>query len=164
MYDVRRRIVTIVERHLDEILEQLMTIYADEITVVANADEARLRRIRGTVRKTLLAFLGIYADPASPARALLEETRSITVERAGEEFTHEDIVAMLRIARHVMFGMTRAFVTRELTLDEQAEPDLNDALEAFLLELERPQIVLDPVREAVGNLLAYAESSGQDLH
>src|SRR5687767_4140744 len=116
MEQIRREIATIVERHLDEILDQIMVIFRAEIPQVAEADDARARRVRGSVRQTLLAFLGVYADPTSPARVLLDEARKVTIDKAGDDFDRSDIIAMLRIARHVVFGMTRGFVSRELTL------------------------------------------------
>ncbi len=163
MDDIRRRIATIVERHLDEMIDQIMVIFSAEIPSVANADEGGQRRVRGSVRHALLAFLGVYADPASPARVLLEEARRVTMDRAGEEFDRGDIVAMLRIARHVVFGMTRAFVTRELEVAEEDEADVDAALEAFLSELERPEHRVAQAEEAVTHLLQMAEAEGSDV-
>ena len=163
MTETRREIARIVEHHLDEILDRTIAAYREEIPSLRGADDNALERVRESTRRATLGFLALYADPDSPARLILNEARRATVDRAGETYDRDEIVAMIRIGRQVVFHSAREFVAQELGHDAAREEDVRTSLEAFLNELERAEQLIPPADDAVHHLLANAEAEEPDL-
>jgi hypothetical protein len=152
-----------VEHNLEEILDRTMDAFAAEIPNVAAAPEAIRRRVREGTRRAMLAFIALYADPDSPARTVLSEARRVTIDRAGEDFEREDIVAMLHVARIVVYRSTRDFVAASKGSDPATDAEIEAALVAFLDELERTEQALPQTDDAVHHLLVAAEGEEPDL-
>lgn len=161
MPTARHAVARVVERHLEEILDRSMQAFSAELESVRKADEDVLVRTRAAVRRVVLSFLLIYAEPRASSRILVDESRRATVERAGEMFPREEILTMLRIARQVVFSSTREFASAELTEDDAV--DIDEALEGFLDELERDERTIEPADHAVRDLLASVEDQEPDL-
>jgi len=160
---VRRRIATIVEEHLDEILDRTMDAFDAELPSVANATQAERHGVRESVRRAVLAFLTLYAEPESSAREQLARARVATVDRAGESFDLEDIVAMLRLSKHVVFQTARALVDAELGDAPERDNEVRKALEAFLDELAQTAELPLPRADAVTSMLASFEDEDPDF-
>lgn len=163
MPNIRRRITAIVEENIDEILDRTMDAFVAELPSVANAAPAVRRGVRESVRRALLAFLTLYAEPESSAREQLVRARQATIGRAGESFELDDIVAMLRLSRRVVFHTTRALVEAEEGGPTGSGSEIRTALEAFLDELERTGEPVLPHADAVGTLLASFENEEPDF-
>jgi hypothetical protein len=163
MEDIRREIARIVELHLEEILDRTMDALVTEIPAVARQDDDVRALVRASTRHATLAFLALYADPESPARLMLGEARRATVDRAGEIFRRDEILAIIRTARQVVFQAARGYVNAERGSDPEREQDASGALEAFLNELENDESNLGTSRDAVGDLLLAAEREDPDM-
>lgn len=165
MKAIRAEIASIVERHIEEILDDTMRAYAAEIPRLAGANAADLARARASTRRATLSFLALYADPGSPAHLLLDDARRATTDRAGEIFDRDEIVAMVRVARQVIVQRARGYVAAELGPEDVArrQRDVEEALNAFLAELERTEQVAPEIDDALHHLLAQAEKEGPDV-
>lgn len=164
MDDIRRLVTRVVEEHLEEILDVTMATIVNEVPAVARQPDEVRDLVRASTRHTTLAFLALYADPESPARLMLSEARRATVDHAGEIFAMDEILAIIRTARQVIFQLGRQYVNAERgSADPQSEREASEALEAFLTELERDETALGPSRDAVGDLLRTAEREEPDL-
>jgi len=161
--ETRRAIARIVESHLDEILDRVMAAYEVEVPSVAASTDATKRRVRESTRRASLAFLALFADPETPARQVLNEARNATVDRAGEMFERDDIIAMIRVGRQVVYQSARTYVRDHVTVDPAHEDEMSVALEAFMRELERTEELLPQADDALQHLLASAETEGPDL-
>lgn len=161
--NVRRTIARIVEHHLDEILDRVMAAYRSEIPAVRAAPESVLARVRQSTRRATQAFLALYADPESPARQVLNEARNVTVDRSGELFDREDIIAMIRVGRQIIFTSARGYVRAEVAVDPAHEHEMAEALEAFMRDLERTEELLPKADDALHELLAAAENEEPDI-
>jgi len=164
MEDIRRLVTRVVELHLEEILDQTMEAIVREVPAVARQNDDVRALVRASTRHTTLAFLALYADPESPARLMLTEARRATVDHAGEIFQLEEIQAIIRTARQVIFQSARAYVNAERGHDDpESERQATEALESFLNELEREENTIGRSRDAVGDLLRAAEREEPDL-
>src|SRR5947208_736372 len=133
---LRKQIAEIVERHVDDIVDETIAAYIRQIPTCATATADQLKMIRAATKRTTLAFIQMYADPNSPSRPFVEAARSATVERAGEEFEHDAISAMIDIGRRTVYAGARRFVEQELKVPESQSAQIRAALEAFLTEME----------------------------
>ena len=164
MEDIRRLVTRVVEQHLEEILDVTMQTIVSEVPAVARQPDEVRDLVRASTRHTTLAFLALYADPESPARLMLSEARRATVDHAGEIFAMDEILAIIRTARQVIFQLGRQYVNAERgSADPQSEREASEALEAFLTELEREESTMGKTRDAVGDLLLAAEREEPDL-
>ena len=164
MEDIRRLVTRVVELHLEEILDQTMEAIVREVPAVARQNDDVRALVRASTRHTTLAFLALYADPESPARLMLTEARRATVDHAGEIFQLDEIQAIIRTARQVIFQSARAYVNAERGHDDpESERQATEALESFLNELEREENTIGKSRDAVGDLLRAAEREEPDL-
>jgi hypothetical protein len=164
MEDIRRLVTRVVEEHLEEILDITMETIVREVPAVARQPGDVRELVRASTRHTTLAFLALYADPESPARLMLSEARRATVDHAGEVFAMDEILAIIRTARQVIFQLGRQYVNAERgSVDPESEREVTEALESFLNELEREETTLGSARDAVGDLLRAAECEEPDL-
>src|SRR5437899_4249098 len=113
MEDIRRLVSRVVELHLEEILDATMDAVVREVPAVARQDDEVRALVRASTRHATLAFLALYADPDSPARLMLSEARRATVDHAGEIFQLDEILAIIRTARQVIFQSARTYVNAE---------------------------------------------------
>lgn len=163
MSDVRREIARVVEAHLDEMLDVLLDEYRRRIPRFAAASPQVQANVREGTRRATLAFLTIFSDPERPARPLLAEARRIADGAAAAPFEREDLLAMVRIARPLIFSEARAHVVAALGTDPARTADISQALDAFLQELVSTGERLEPSDDAIAEFLARAEAEGQDL-
>src|SRR5437868_6019541 len=164
MEDIRRLVARVVEQHLEEILDVTMDAIVREVPAVSRQPDEVRELVRASTRHTTLAFLALYADPESPARLMLSEARRATVDHAGEIFAMDEILAIIRTARQVIFQLGRQYVNAERGgVDPEAEREVTEALESFLTELEREENILGKTRDSVGDLLRAAEREEPDL-
>src|SRR5258706_6370605 len=158
MEDIRRLVTRVVEEHLEEILDVTMATIVREVPAVTRQPDEVRELVRASTRHTTLAFLALYADPESPARLMLNEARRATVDHAGEIFQMDEILAIIRTARQVIFQSARTYVLAERGgVDPESERQVTDALESFLTELEQEENTIGQARDAVGDLLLAAE-------
>jgi hypothetical protein len=160
---IRKDVVQLVERHLDEILDRLLEAMSSRVPAVAAAPTETRERVRSNARLAILAFIGLYADPDAPARLMLSEARRATVERSGEPFGSGEIVTMLHVGRDVVLKEARAYLREELGEQPALEADLERALDVFVNELERGEQSASPLGDSLNELLLAAESEGPDL-
>src|SRR5687767_15170657 len=160
---LRRRIVEIVETHLDEIVEETMRAYLREIPAVASAPPATLGAMREATARTTRAFLRTYADPGSPMREQLDRARRATFERAGETFARGDIAEVIRVGRLAVYAASRRFIERDLVVGEQDRKELQEQLDAFLDDLARSENVVHLSPDVLGDWLRRAEQEGPDV-
>ena len=164
MEDIRRQVARVVELHLEEILDATMDAIVREVPAVARQNDEMRSLVRASTRHATLAFLALYADPDSPARLMLNEARRATVDHAGEIFQLDEILAIIRTARQVIFQSARAYVNAERgSVDPESERQVTEALEAFLTELESEENTIGRSRDAVGDRLRAAEREEPDL-
>jgi hypothetical protein len=164
MEDIRRLVSHVVELHLEEILDTTMDAIIREVPAVARQDDEVRSLVRASTRHATLAFLALYADPDSPARLMLTEARRATVDHAGEIFQLDEILAIIRTARQVIFQSARTYVLAERgAVDPESERQVTEALESFLTELESEENTIGKARDAVGDLLRAAEREEPDL-
>ena len=164
MEDIRRLVGRVVELHLEEILDATMDAIIRDVPAVARQNDEVRSLVRASTRHATLAFLALYADPDSPARLMLNEARRATVDHAGEIFQLDEILAIIRTARQVIFQSARTYVNAERGgADPDSERQVTDALESFLTELESEENVIGKARDAVGDLLRAAEREEPDL-
>lgn len=145
------------------ILDRVIAAYKAEIPAVRAAPDAVTARVRQSTRRATQAFLALYADPETPARQMLNDARNATIDRAGELFDREDIIAMIRVGRHIIFQSAREFVRAEVAVDAEHETEMAGALEDFMRELERTEELLPQTDDAIHVLLASAENEGPDI-
>ena len=164
MEDIRRLVSRVVELHLEEILDATMDAVVREVPAVARQNDEVRSLVRASTRHTTLAFLALYADPESPARLMLNEARRATVDHAGEIFQMDEILAIIRTARQVIFQSARTYVLAERgAVDPESERQVTEALESFLTELEQEENTIGKARDSVGDLLRAAEQEEPDL-
>ena len=164
MEDIRGIVSRVVELHLEEILDATMDAIVREVPAVARQNDEVRSLVRASTRHATLAFLALYADPDSPARLMLNEARRATVDHAGEIFQMDEILAIIRTARQVIFQSARAYVLAERGgVDPESERQVTEALESFLTELESEENTIGKARDAVGDLLRAAEREEPDL-
>src|SRR5215831_18249352 len=129
MSDIRRDVARVVEEHLEEILDRTMEAIVREVPAVARQTDDVQALVRASTRHATLAFLALYADPESPARLMLNEARRATVDHAGEIFQLEEIHAIIRTARAVIFQLGRSYVNAERGAeDPTSEAEATQAL------------------------------------
>ena len=164
MEDIRLLVSRVVEEHLEEILDATMDAIVREVPAVARQNDDVRSLVRASTRHATLAFLALYADPDSPARLMLNEARRATVDHAGEIFQLDEILAIIRTARHVIFQSARTYVNAERGhVDPESERQATEALASFLNELEQDESTLGKSRDSVGDLLRAAEREDPDL-
>lgn len=164
MENVRRSVARVLESHLDEILDVTMDSIVREVPAVARQNDEVRVLVRASTKQATLAFLAIYANPATPRREILDQARRATVDRAGEIFQRDEILMIIGTARHVIFQLGRTFVHAEYgDLDPDSEKELAEALASFLSELERADEQFVPRRDPLEELLRTAEREGPDL-
>src|SRR5437660_2758204 len=164
MEDIRRLVSRVVDLHLEEILDATMDAIVREVPAVARQGDDVRSLVRASTRHATLAFLALYADPDSPARLMLNEARRATVDHAGEIFQMDEILAIIRTARQVIFQSARTYVLAERGgVDPESERQVAEALESFLTELESEENTIGKARDTVGDLLRAAEREEPDL-
>jgi len=163
MSAIRGAIARIVERNLESILDATMDGFIAEIPRIKESSPEARARVRASTRRATLAFLALYADAESPARMLLDEARRATIDRAGEAYEREEILAMFRIARHTIFHRARDLVQAEMGHDLAREEDTKVALEAFIAELEQNESLFPQADDALHHLLVEAEREEPDV-
>src|SRR5437763_3855200 len=148
MEDIRRLVGRVVELHLEEILDATMDAIIRDVPAVARQNDEVRSLVRASTRHATLAFLALYADPDSPARLMLNEARRATVDHAGEIFQLDEILAIIRTARQVIFQLGRQYVNAERGRDDpESERQASEALESFLTELEREESTMGKTRD-----------------
>jgi hypothetical protein len=163
MDEVRAAIAKIVQGHLDEILVKTMDAFDAGIPSVANASPDVRELVRESTRRAVTSFFTLYADETSPGRETVGRARRATIERAGELFEKEDILAMMRIARQVIYQTARTYVRRQVEVDPELSEEIVHALDGFMNELERVEELLPRTPDAVEQFLRAAESEGTDI-
>ena len=161
---VRARIAEIVERHLDDIVDETMRAYVQQVPSVARASLDEQGIVRAATTHATKAFIDLYAGSSGPARDLVDRARAATIERSGEIFDRSDIVEMIRVARRTIFASARMFVEREIAVTEDQRAEVQRQLDAFLDELERSDDIVTHVPpDALTEWLARAEQEEPDL-
>lgn len=161
---LRKQIAEIIEQNLGEIVDATMQAYVREIPAVATAPAGALRAIRASTMRATSAFVSMYADPASPADPFVKRARAVTIERAGEILEHDDILELIRVGRATIFRTARDIVARELVVPPDTRTELEQALDAFLTELERSESLVPTVGpDALNQWLSAAEIEEPDI-
>lgn len=162
MDPVRARIGVLLHEHLDELLHVVLAAFERSIPRVAACnDTEREMVVRGT-SAALRSFARLIADHEEPAAPLLSYARTATIERAGEVFTKDEILEMMKIARQVLVHTMREIAGAELGLTDVQRAQLDATLDAFLSEIGRAEGEIVPAT-SVDLLLAAAEDDEVDL-
>ncbi len=164
MATLRARIVDIVERNLEILVDASMSAYVREIPSVATASAKQLRTVRAATTRAMRAFLEMYRDPETPPQPYLDQARAATIERAGEIVDRDDIVAMIRIGRRAIVDAARSAVQDELAIPRPQREELEEELDAFVQELERAdEKVATVTPDVLTRWLSRAELDEPDL-
>lgn len=161
---IRKQIADIVEKHIEEIIDETMAAYIRQIPACATATAEQLKMIRAATTRATLAFIRMYADPHSPARPFIQSARAATVERAGEVFERNDIGEMIDIGRRTVYSAARRIVDRELEIPDDQRMQIRNALDAFLTEMERAdEVDMHVTPDVLMQWLNRAETEEPDI-
>lgn len=159
-----RALADLVLADLEAIVDRARAAYLDRVPKMQRLDPKRLDDVLEATRRTMREFCRYYLEGTLDAEGW-RKVRDATIERAGETFTHEEILEIVDIAKSI--GMeaidTLAGKHPDLTAAERAK--LTKALDRYVAELadqeDRLRRLSSPDRlEAI---LSDLESEGADL-
>jgi len=149
---------------LEGIVERTRAAYVDRVPKIRRLDPKRLDDLLEATRRTMREFCRYYLEGTLDV-AGWRKVRDATIERAGETFTHEEILEIVDIAKAIgMETIERlAEAHPSMTVTERAK--LTKALERYVTELgeqeDRLRQLSSPAR--LDAILSDLESEGADL-
>lgn len=149
---------------LESTVERTRAAYLERIPRLRQVSPKTLDAVLEATRRTMALFCRYYLEGTLDSDAW-RTVRDATVERAGETFTHAEIIDIVDIARSVGGEVIDGLAERhpELTADERAK--LVKAMDRYVTELaeqeDRLRALSSPSR--LDDILVDLENEGADL-
>ena len=119
---------------LESIVDRARAAYLERVPKIRQLDELTLDKVLEATRRTMREFCRYYLEGTLDAEGW-RKVRDATIERAGETFTHEEILEIVEIAKSIGMDVIEhlAATHPELTAGERAK--LTKALDRYVAEL-----------------------------
>lgn len=149
---------------LESIVDRARAAYLERVPKIRRLDAATLDKVLEATRRTMREFCRYYLKGTLDAEGW-RKVRDATIERAGETFTHEEILEIVEIAKSIGMDVIDQLADAhpELTAAERAK--LTKALDRYVTELgeqeDRLRRLSSPDR--LDAILSDLENEGADL-
>lgn len=149
---------------LDAIVERARAAYLERVEKIRRLDPKTLDAVLEATRRTMREFTRYYLEGTLDSTGW-RKVRDATIERAGETFSHDEIVEIIGIARSIGMEAIETLASKhpELTAVERAK--LTKSLDRYVTELgereDRLGRLSSPAR--LDDILIDLENEGADL-
>ena len=154
----------IIEADLGSVVERARDAYLDRIPRLRDVPAATLDGVLEATRRTMALFCRYYLDGTLHSEAW-RTARDATVERAGELFSHEEILDIIDIARTVGTQTIDELAARHPELSDDERARVITAMDRYVTELavqeDRLRKLASPSR--LLDMLVDLEREGADV-
>ena len=149
---------------LEAVVARTRAAYLDRIPRLRQVPSATLDEVLEATRRTMALFCSYYLEGTLDSEAW-RTVRDATIERAGETFTHAEILDIVDIARSIGAETIEAFAQRHPELSPRDRAEVVKAMDRYVTELaeqeDRLRSFASPSR--LDDILIDLEAEGADL-
>ncbi|HEX8001762.1 MAG TPA: hypothetical protein VF519_03615 [Mycobacteriales bacterium] len=149
---------------LEAIVDRARVAYVDRVPKIRRLDAATLDRVLEATRRTMREFCRYYLEGTLDAEGW-RTVRDATIERAGETFSHEEILEIVDIAKSIGMDTIEHLAETHPQLSPAERAKLTKALDRYVTELgeqeDRLRRLSSPDR--LDAILSDLEDEGADL-
>lgn len=149
---------------LESVVERTRTAYLDRIPRLRQVSPAQLDAVLEATRRTMALFCRYYLEGTLDSDAW-RAARDATVARAGETFSHAEILDIIDIARTIGAETIEHFAERHPDLSDEVQTEAVKAMDRYVTELaeqeDRLRTLSSPSR--LDAILSDLEDEGADL-
>ncbi|HVF06104.1 MAG TPA: hypothetical protein VNA20_14780 [Frankiaceae bacterium] len=154
----------VIAADLETTVERARTAYLDRIPRLRDVSPATLDAVLEATRRTMALFCRYYLDGTLRSEAW-RTVRDVTVERAGELFSHAEILEIVDIARSVGSQTIDELAGRHPELSDEERHRVVSAMDRYVSELavqeDRLRRLAQPSR--LHDMLVDLEREGADV-
>lgn len=149
---------------LESIVDRTRDAYVERVPKIRRLDAQSLDAVLEATRRTMREFCRYYLEGTLDAEGW-RKVRDATIQRAGETFSHEEILEIVEVARSIGMETIETLAAKhpELTTAERAK--LTKALDRYVTELADQEDKLRKLSspDRLDAILSDLESEGADL-
>lgn len=159
-----RALADLILGDLESVVERTRAAYLDRVPRLRQVPPATLDEVLEATRRTMALFCRYYIEGTLDSAAW-RGVRDATVARAGETFTHAEILDIIDIARSIGAETIDRFAERHPELPEEERAEAVQAMDRYVTELaeqeDRLRGLATPSR--LDDVLSALEDEGADL-
>jgi hypothetical protein len=149
---------------LDAIVERTREAYLERVPKIRRLDANALDAVLEATRRTMRQFTRYYLEGTLDAEGW-RRVRDATIERAGETFSHDEILEIIEIAHAIGTESIESLAARhpDLTATERAK--LEKSLDRYVAEVAEQEDKLRRLSSPgrLDDILTDLEAEGADL-
>lgn len=149
---------------LESVVERTRAAYLDRIPRLRQVSPSTLDEVLEATRRTMALFCRYYLEGTLDSEAW-RTVRDATVARAGETFSHAEIIDIIDIARSIGAQAIDQFAERHTELPDRERAEVVKAMDRYVTELaeqeDRLRGIATPSR--LDDVLFALEEEGADL-
>lgn len=159
-----RALADLIAADLDAVVERTRVAYLQRIPRLRQVSPGTLDEVLEATRRAMSLFVRYYLEGTLDTDAWAR-ARDATIERAGEMFTHAEIVDIIDIARGVGGQTIDELADRHPELSPDERSRVVTAMDRYVTELaeqqDRLRLLASPAR--LDDVLSDLEREGADL-
>lgn len=149
---------------MDAIVDRAREAYLARVEKMRRLDAAALDKVLVATRRTMHAFCHYYIEGTLDAEGW-RKVRDVTIERAGEVFTHDEILEIVDIAKSIGMETIEHLAEMHPSMSDGERAKLTKALERYVAELSEQEDKLRRLSspDRLDSILSDLEAEGADL-
>lgn len=160
----RNALVELILADLEDILGKTRAAYLERLPRLRKIGSNQLDEVLEATRRTMQSFLRYYAEGTLDGPTW-QTVRDATVERAGEIFSHEEILEIISIGRSIAAEAVHHLGELHPELRPEDRDQVSAAIDRYVSELALQEDHLRTVSgpDHLDSVLAALEEEGADL-
>ncbi|HEU0132787.1 MAG TPA: hypothetical protein VFQ85_17545 [Mycobacteriales bacterium] len=159
-----RTLADVLMADLDDLVERTRAAYLERVPKMNQVAPAVLDDVLEATRRTMRQFARYFLEGTLDGEAW-RAVRDATIQRAGETFSHEEIVEIIDIARSIGVERAEQLAAEHPELSPAERAKLTKAMDRYATELaeqeDRLRRLSSPSR--LDDVLSDLEAEGADL-
>jgi hypothetical protein len=149
---------------LDAVVERTRAAYLERVPKLSQVPPATLDAVLEATRRTMREFARYYAEGTLDTEGW-RKVRDATLERAGETFSHDEIIGIIDVAHAVGIDAVERLATTHPELSDAERAGLTKAMKRYVTELEEQEDRLRRLSspDRLDTILGDLEAEGADL-
>lgn len=149
---------------LEAVVERARAAYLERVPKIRQLDPATLDQVLEATRRTMREFCRYYIEGTLDAEGW-RTVRDATISRAGETFSHDEILEIVDIAKSIGMETIDTIAAAHPGLTDTERGKLTKALERYVTELAEQEDRLRRLDspDRLDAILIDLESEGADL-
>lgn len=148
---------------LEQIIDKTRAAYLERLPRMRKMTPEHVDEVISATRRTMMAFLRYYVEGSLDGSSWTA-VRDATIDRAGELFSHEEILEIMSIARAIAGDFMHHLSDLHPELDAADRDELSAAIDRYITEIALQEDKLRQLSapDHLDDVLAALEDEGPD--